>query len=138
MKISSKTHYGVQVCCLLATEEGTLSAKELEKRIAVSSKYLEKILKILSGIGVVKATRGANGGYALTREPENIYMGNIVRALEEDNLEIIGCVAKNDCCCPSAKLWKKLFDGMNEILDKITLKDVADGDLGDKQTEFIK
>ena len=129
MKISSKTHYGVQVCCLLATADGTLSAKDLEKRIAVSSKYLEKILKILSDAGVVKATRGANGGYSLTQEPESVYMGNIVRALEEDNLEIIDCVAKTGCCCPSSRLWKRLYDGMNEILDKLTLKDVVEGNV---------
>ena len=44
-----------------------------------------------------------------------------------DNMEIIDCVAKTGCCCPSSKLWKKLFDGINEILDGVTLKDISEG-----------
>ena len=127
MRISSKTHYGVQICCLLGTAKDKLSAKDLEKMTAVSSKYLEKVLKILSDIGAVSATRGASGGYSLAKPAEEIMMGDVVRALEEDNLEIIGCVAKNGCCCPSSKLWKKLFDGINTILDGISLKDVIEG-----------
>ena len=129
MKISSKTHYGVQICSSLAINGESLSARELERRTNVSRKYLEKVLKILLNIGVVKATRGANGGYTLARPAEEIKMGEIVRALEEDNLEFKGCVSKNDCCCPSNKLWKKLFDGMNDILDNITLQDVAQGNI---------
>ena len=127
MKLSSKTHYGVQICCALCSSDRTLSAKELERRTNVSRKYLEKVLKILLDVNVVKATRGANGGYALARLPEEITMGEVIRALEEDNLEFIDCVSKNNCCCPSNKLWKKLFDGMNGILDGISLKDVAEG-----------
>ena len=129
MKISSKTHYGVQICCLLANLDGPISAKELEKSIAVSSKYLEKVLKILSDAGAVKATRGAAGGYTLARPAEDIRMGEVVRALEEDNLEFIDCAAKTGCCCPSSRLWKKLFEGINGILDGVTLKDLASGNL---------
>ena len=129
MKISSKTHYGVQICCLLATADGSLSAKELEKRTGVSSKYLEKVLKILSDAGTVTATRGANGGYSLAKPSEQIFMGEVVRALEEDDLEIIGCVKKTDCCCPSLKLWRRLYTGMNDILDNISLAEVAKGTL---------
>ena len=56
-------------------------------------------------------------------------MGEVVRALEEDNMEIIGCVTKPSCCCPSSALWKKLFDGINDVLDGITLKDITEGSL---------
>ena len=127
MKISSKTHYGVQILCLLAAKEKCTSASELEKYTGVSSKYHEKVLKILLTVGAVKATRGKNGGYVLARPAEEIKMGGIVRALEEDNMEIIGCVNKTGCCCPSSALWKRLFDGINGILDGISLKDIKDG-----------
>ena len=127
MKISSKTHYGVQILSFLAVKNELVSAKELEKCTGVSSKYLEKVLKILSDTGVVTATRGVNGGYGLARPANQVKMGEVVRALEEDNMEIIDCVAKSGCCCPSSKLWKKLFDGINEILDGVTLSDVSEG-----------
>ena len=89
MKISSKTHYGVQILSFLAVKAQPISARELEKCTGVSSKYLEKVLKILSDTGVVNATRGANGGYTLSRPAEEIKMGEVVRALEEDNMEIL-------------------------------------------------
>ena len=129
MKISSKTHYGVQGLSLIAAENRSFSAKELEKYTGVSSKYLEKVLKILIGVGALKSQRGVSGGYTLAVPPEDIKMGSVVRALEEDNMEIIGCVNKSGCCCPSSALWKRLFDGINDILDGVSLKDIVDGNI---------
>lgn len=129
MKLSSKTHYGVQILTILGSENKTVSAKDLEKYTGVSSKYLEKVLKILLSVGAIKATRGVNGGYTLAKPADEIKMGEVVRALEEDNMEIIGCVKKAGCCCPSSALWKRLFEGINDILDGITLKNILEGDL---------
>ncbi len=129
MKLSSKTHYGVQVLSLIAANGKSFSAKELEKYTGVSSKYLEKVLKILLGCGALASQRGASGGYTLAKPAEEIKMGKVVRALEEDNMEIIGCVNKSGCCCPSSALWKKLFDGINAILDDVSLKDIVEGNL---------
>lgn len=129
MKLSSKTHYGVQVLSLIAANDKSFSAKELEKYTGVSSKYLEKVLKILLGCGALVSQRGASGGYTLAKPAEEIKMGKVVRALEEDNMEIIGCVNKSGCCCPSSALWKKLFDGINAILDDVSLKDIVEGNL---------
>ena len=67
--------------------------------------------------------------YTLAKPAEEIKMGKVVRALEEDNMEIIGCVNKPGCCCPSSALWKKLFDGINAILDDVSLKDIVEGNL---------
>ena len=129
MKLSSKTHYGVQILTILGAQNETLSAKDLERYTGVSSKYLEKVLKILLSVGAIKATRGALGGYSLAKATDEIKMGEVVRALEEDNMEIIGCVNKSGCCCPSSALWKRLFDGINDILDGVSLKDIVDGNI---------
>ena len=134
MKISSKTHYGVQICFRLAQKNGeTVSVKEFEKLTAVSDKYIEKVMRILSNTGIVKSTRGANGGYTLARPASQIKMGEVVRALEENNLEFIGCVSKKGCCCPSSRIWQKLYKGMNEILDGITLQDMVDDNLSEEK-----
>ena len=114
---------------LIAANDKSFSAKELEKYTGVSSKYLEKVLKILLGCGALASQRGASGGYTLAKPAEEIKMGKVVRALEEDNMEIIACVNKPGCCCPSSALWKKLFDGINAILDDVSLKDIVEGNL---------
>lgn len=128
MKISSKAHYGLQACFLLARANGkSVSAKELEKEIGVSCKYLERIMRTLTGAGVVKAVRGTQGGYYLVKPANQTTAGDVVRALEDD-LEIIGCVKNGTCVkCSSSAVWRKLYDGINTILDSITLSDMASG-----------
>lgn len=85
MKLSSKAHYGLQACQILAGRYGdAVSATELEEKIGVSGKYLEKIMRILTQNSIVTARRGASGGYMLVRPPERTTVGEITRALEDD------------------------------------------------------
>ena len=132
MKLSSKTHYGLMACHILARNypEKSVSASLLEKYIAVSGKYLEKILRMLSKRDIICANRGANGGYFLARAPKDITIGEIVRALEDD-MEIIECVSKDGkCkCCPTSNVWKKLYDGINGLLDSMNLEQMVKGEL---------
>ena len=131
MKLSSKTHYGLMACYILGkNDRKPISASELESKISVSGKYLEKIMRMLSNHGIVSASRGANGGYYLAKGTENITIGDIVRTLE-DNMEIIECVSKDGSCkcCPSSVVWKKLYNGINDLLDSITLKQLLDGEV---------
>lgn len=132
MKLSSKTRYGLRACHILgrAYPDGTVSAGSLEAQIGVSGKYIEKIMRMLSKRNVVQASRGATGGYQLARSPMEITVGEIVRTLEDD-MEIIECVkADGKCkCCPSSKVWKKLYDGINALLDGITLEQMIKGEI---------
>ena len=129
MKLSSKTHYGLMACHVLASNpDVAVSASVLEAQISVSGKYLEKIMRMLSKRNIVSANRGASGGYFLSRPPKDITVGEVVRALEDD-MEIIECVKTDGkCkCCPSSGVWKKLYKGINDILDSITLEQMING-----------
>ena len=132
MKLSSKTHYGLMACHILARNypDNPVSASTLESHIAVSGKYLEKIMRMLSSRGIITATRGANGGYLLAKSPKEITIGDIVRTLEDD-MEIIECVKEGGkCkCCPSSAVWKKLYEGINSLLDSMTLEQMVEGQL---------
>ena len=130
MKLSSKTHYGLIACHILAQNypDNSVSASTLETYISVSGKYLEKIMRMLGARGIVCANRGASGGYYLAKSPEQITIGEIVRALEDD-MEIIECVkGDSKCkCCPTSGVWKRLYQGINDLLDSMTLKEAVDG-----------
>jgi Rrf2 family protein len=132
MKLSSKTHYGLIACHVLGRNypDNPVSASTLEAHISVSGKYLEKIMRMLSGRGIVTANRGKSGGYFLAKAPSEITIGEIVRALGDD-MEIIECVKDGGkCkCCPSAKVWKKLYEGINGLLDSMTLEQMIKGEL---------
>ena len=132
MKLSSKAKYGIKACHILGLNypDNSVSASALESYIAVSSKYLEKIMRLLTKRNIVSASRGVSGGYYLARSPEEITIGEIVRALEDD-MEIVECV-KGDAkckCCPSSGVWKRLYEGINKLLDDMTLKQMIDGEL---------
>lgn len=132
MKLSSKTHYGLIACHILGKNypDNLVSASMLEKHIAVSGKYLEKIMRIMSNRNIVCANRGASGGYFLARSPKEITIGEIVRALEDD-MEIIECVKQDGkCkCCPTSTVWKKLYKEINNLLDSMTLEQMIKGEL---------
>jgi Rrf2 family protein len=84
---------------------------------------------MLASRGIVTASRGANGGYYLAKPPKDITIGEIVRTLEDD-MEIIECVKSDGkCkCCPSSGVWKKLYDGINAVLDAMTLEQMINGE----------
>ena len=132
MKLSSKTHYGLNACHILGRNypDGVVSASSLESHLGVSGKYLEKIMRMLSSRGIITATRGKSGGYCLAKPPKDITIGEIVRALEDD-MEIIECVKDGGkCkCCPTSKVWKNLYEGINNLLDGMTVEQMLNGEL---------
>lgn len=80
---------------------------------------------MLSGKGIVTAERGVSGGYKLTRAPREITIGDIARALE-DNMEIADCITSTCKKCATGEVWRKLYAGINEVLDSMTLQSMLD------------
>ena len=83
MKISTKGRYALRVMIDIAIHSNgrCVSIKEIAGRQEISEKYLEQIFTVLSRSGLLRSTRGAQGGYTLTRDPEDYTVGMILRAL---------------------------------------------------------
>ena len=96
MKLSSKSQYGLKACYVLALnhEKKSFSASALEKEIGVSAKYLERILRMLSGEGIISAERGVAGGYRLATSPENITVGDVTFRYSEKGIPQSLCKAE--------------------------------------------
>jgi Rrf2 family protein len=105
-----------------------LSVKEIAGREGLSVAYVEKLLYLLNRAGVAKSVRGINGGYCLTRPPENISLGEVVRALGgfASDVEICNQFTGNlDSCvhlqnCGLRPLWRVAFY-VQSMLDQISL-----------------
>ena len=82
MKISTKGRYALRVMIDIAIHSNgrCVSIKEIAGRQEISEKYLEQIFTVLSRSGLLRSTRGAQGGYTLTRDPEDYTVGMILRA----------------------------------------------------------
>ena len=132
MKLSVKSRYGIKVMIVLAENygNGTMTLGNIASVAGVTEPYLEKLLSLLKKATLVSSTRGATGGYELTRSPMDISAGEIVRALE-DGLEIVDCI--NGGCgekgnCTAYAVWNKLYHAINDTLDGISLNSLINED----------
>ena len=132
MKLSTRGRYGIHAMYDLAVcaEAGPRSIKAIAERQDIPEAYLEQLIAALRKADLVTSTRGAQGGYALSRPASEITVGDVLRALE-GGLHLVDCVQEEDACgkscaCPSRIVWQKLRDGLNAIVDGITLQDMID------------
>ncbi len=108
-----------------------VSIKAISARQNISTKYLEQIISMLNRAGYVKSERGSNGGYKLTKKPEEYTVGMILR-LTEGSLAITTCTEdeQNQCerygSCPTVHLWEKLNKAISDVVDNITIADLAE------------
>ncbi len=134
MKMSSKARYGLYVAVELAkryNENDVVPVSVLAQATNVTEKYLEQIVALMKKQNLVVASRGAGGGYKLADSPENVTVGQVLRAVE-DNLEIVDCLHKNcseKCNCVSRNLWAKLYEHINTYLDTVSLKQLSEDNL---------
>jgi Rrf2 family protein len=104
---------------------GSVYLKEVAKREEISEKYLSQIIIPLRSAGFVISTRGAYGGYALSKSPSEINLWQIVELLEGDCL--VDCVKNPLAClrvatCASRDVWTLLGGKISETLNAITLE----------------
>ena len=130
MKLSTRGRYGIHAMYDLAKHygDGPQSIKLIAERQGIPEAYLEQLIAILRKEKLVISNRGAQGGYRLVREPRDMTVGEVLRALE-GGLNLVDCLLEEDscgktCACPSRVVWMKIRDGLNSIVDGITLQDM--------------
>ncbi len=134
LNITSKGRYALRVMIDLAQhpDEGYISLKTIADRQNVSMKYLEMIVGNLKKADIVESTRGKEGGYRLSRKPDEYSVGEILRCME-DSLAPVACIKEGSVDCDKAggcltlPMWRELDDLVNGYLDKITLDDLISG-----------
>jgi Rrf2 family protein len=136
MKLSAREQYGLRAMIELGRRygEGPVSLSDVAQSQGISLGYLEQIAPLLKGSHLVESTRGVRGGYKLTRAPSEITVGDIVRALEEGYIMPLKCIPGaegEDSCtrkgvCTARDVWKRMHEGMVEVLDSTTLADLVE------------
>ena len=128
MKISTRGRYALRLMVDIAVNSAAkpVSIKEIAGRQGISDKYLEQIISVLNGAGFVRSVRGAQGGYTLTKRPDEYTVGMVLR-LTEGSLAPVSCVAEETAycekmeTCATIEVWKRLNDAINNVVDNITL-----------------
>ena len=131
MKFSTKGRYALRLMVELAGHDPAenVPLKEISERQQISIKYLEQIITGLSRAGLVKAGRGSQGGYRLTKAPSRYTAGEILRAMEGD-LAPIPCLEGEENLCPhcdscrTLPFWAGLGKAIDDYVDSVTLEDL--------------
>ena len=130
--IAQKTRYALRSLLFLAEQEGSspVQLSRIAETQRVPPKYLELIMLDLKKAGLVKSARGPKGGYRLSRPPEEISFGEIVRSMEGP-IALVSCASVNfyapcgDCqdeaTCAIRRAFTILRDQSTAVLDSITL-----------------
>ena len=133
MKLSNRGRYAVMAMADLARMNTTqpISLSEISLRQGISISFLEQIFLKLKRNNLVQSSRGASGGYILTRSPEEIKLSSIIKAVDE-KVKTLGCKkeSKKGCNGKSIKcithdLWNDLEIHINNFFEENTLKDIT-------------
>ena len=132
MKISTKGRYALRLMLDLAmdTSGEPVRIKDVAERQEISVKYLEQIVSILAKAGYVRSIRGPQGGYRLSREPEDYTVGMILRIIE-GSLAPVACLESGDCSCAresqcvTVEVYRQIDAAIDAVVDSITLKDLV-------------
>jgi Rrf2 family protein len=113
------SHYG----------EGPIELKEIAKKESISLKYLEQVINPLRTDGLVKAIRGAKGGYSLAKPPSEICLYDVIETLEGP-LNLLDCLRDAKACpkvssCVTREIWKEVSDAISKIFYSVTLEDMV-------------
>lgn len=130
MKLSTKGRYSSRLMLDLALHygKGPILLKDVAERQEISEKYLGHLIAPLKAAGLINSSRGAHGGYALAKAPQDITLKDVIQAVES-NLSVVECVATPEVChridlCVTRDIWSQLSEKIMEILDSTTLQDM--------------
>lgn len=123
MKISAQEEYGLRCLVQLASlkPDESLTLPQIAEREGISAANAGKLMWLLNKAGFVSATRGTKGGYSLARPSNDIYLNEVIKVLDENEIDkhcesytgiLDSCVHKGDCGI------RPVIVGLHEIVEK--------------------
>ena len=140
MRVTAKVDYAVRAAVELARvapDDGTaprpLKGQQVAAAQAIPPKFLENILAELRRSGIVGSMRGAEGGYWLTRRPEQVSIADIIRAVEGPLADVRGVRPESldygDDLEVLQRTWIAVRANLRGVLEHVTLADLVAGTL---------
>ena len=143
MKVTAKADYAVRAMLELASvDDGLVKGERIARSQGIPLKFLENILIDLRHAGIVHAQRGAEGGYRLAREPSEVTLGEVIRAVEGPLASVRGeppeSVSYEGAAEHLQTVWIAVRASLRTVLDDLTLAEVAAGELPDRVRQLTE
>ena len=131
MLLTKASEYALLSSVLIARAEEPADVDTLSKRLGISRSFLAKILQALARDEILKSFKGAKGGFALNKLPEEISVRNIIESAEKKPLSVFECSSSTQNCssgkgefCIIWPFLNKFQMKIDEFLEEMTLKDI--------------
>jgi transcriptional regulator, Rrf2 family len=134
MKISTKGRYGLRILldiALYRVGDKPRMIREIANNQEISEKYISRLIIELRKAGFVRSVRGVNGGYTLTRKPEDISVLDVLETMEGP-VAIVDCTnSSGEACrrkpqCPTQRMWAEINQKIRSAFAAYTLKDLVE------------
>jgi Rrf2 family protein len=131
LRFTKRADYGLMAIHYIASHgaDRAVSAKRIAEEFHIPQERLAKILQRLAKKQLIESHNGPKGGYVLTRAPDDITVGQVLRALEGP-VRIVSCMVENDDCqqfsrCNLRRPVEKIQASISYFLDSVTLAELA-------------
>ena len=128
MRISAKGEYAIKAVLDLALhrDRDLIPIQEIAARESIPQRYLEQVLLSLKRAGILTSKRGSAGGYHLTKSPDEITVGAVVRTVEGTGAPFEPHARqRNGHGDDLAELWRRIGDAVSQVVDQLTFGDLA-------------
>ena len=132
MRLSTRSRYAIRALLDLAVhqDKGPRLVRDIAEREDISVRYLEQLLLPLKAAGIVRAMRGANGGFTLARDPAAINLREIIRIME-GSTGFTECTDNKDICprsdrCVLRDSWVEVTEAANKVMESTTLQTLVE------------
>jgi Rrf2 family protein len=144
MRITAKADYAVRAALELAAVEDDepVKGEQLAESQQIPLQFLEHILLELKHARIIRTKRGVRGGYWLARDPSEITLADVIRAVEGPLANIQDSAPEDTEYPGHAELlkdvWIAVRANLRAVLERVTLADLTAGDLPDAVRELTE
>lgn len=127
MRLTQFTDYALRLLMVLASEPNRrVTIQQISEFHGISRNHLMKVASRLARAGILSPSRGRNGGLVLARPPEEVRVGDVIRASEPD-FALVGCMAGEHCVnTPDCRLTGVLNAALADFLASANRYSLAD------------
>ena len=144
MRVSAKVDYAVRAAVELAAagQGATVKAEAIASAQDIPRKFLDNILQGLRQAGIVDSRRGPDGGHRLARDPADVTLADVIRAIDGPMANIGGRppedVEPPGAAAPLREIWVAVRASLRQVLEATTLADVVASTLPDRVAELTR
>jgi Rrf2 family protein len=131
MRVSAKSDYALRALIEIADQPAgeALSAEEIGRRQEIPRNFLQAILADLRRSGIVRSQRGQSGGWRMDREPDQVSVADVIRAVDGPLVSVYGVrpesVTYNDRAQSLQRVWIAARASLREVFEQVTISSLA-------------